>query len=377
MPTVVTMNDGADCEQDGSGYRVSSEGASGPVQMVSTTRGDLRICLAIRGRRNGSTNVIPSGVLPAGVSMTLVTSGPSGTQRLETRGDGSSNTYHWFVNGREHPFDAKAKEWRDAVIALVRTDNEQAQVRGRATAARDGRGEVWTTSRGGAGGVVVAPSNRWTVTADSIRVRVADLADREAVLTESQAALAGRMRSQAARERAARASVVVTNQARAAELRSRAEAEVVARDRAAIADVVAADRARAVEWRARAMVLDSVRVRADSLAAKTIVSQMRVDSTLARVRGEQRRALEARVRRDAEARAVDVVRLEQRADSMQRAVVEVDREMAGLQARLRAEQEAERRGVTIVAPRIVMERQASDRAAEARLRAAIDQVGPR
>lgn len=214
-----------DCEADGRAYRTGGSDRNVPVRMHTSTIDGIRICVAVRGRIDESERLVPTGRLPVGVTVTLVSAGADGEQRLEIAGTANSNTQTWTVNGRERPFDAAAAEWRDAMIALAQASWEKSRIRGDEARMR---GEI-ARARGEdarlQGEMARMQARQAAIEARAISERVAPRAERSAdVRAAAEARLAEVEKRQAQREQVIRQRVEaaqVEMQARQAALEAR------------------------------------------------------------------------------------------------------------------------------------------------------------
>lgn len=121
----------ADCAtESGRGVMVERSGVRGqPTRMIRRNLDDGRaICMAVRGPLPEDFTLSPLGNVPAGVVVTLEASRDGSVQRMEITGDAKGNTQRWLVNGAERPFDAEAREWRDAMLAVLSQGMEQSRV---------------------------------------------------------------------------------------------------------------------------------------------------------------------------------------------------------------------------------------------------------
>ncbi len=121
----------ADCGA-GSGPSVVVERSAArgqPTRLIRRTLDDGRaICLAVRGALPEHFMLSPLGKLPTGVVVTLEVSRDGTVQRMEITGGATSNTHRWLVNGSERPFDTEAREWRDAMLAVLTLGMERSRV---------------------------------------------------------------------------------------------------------------------------------------------------------------------------------------------------------------------------------------------------------
>ncbi len=364
-PVIGSVDGRVDCEQVGGGYRTGSD-RSGPVRMMSTTMDDdLRVCVAVRGAYRDGDEFPPTGTLRDGLVVTMATSGPSGSQRLEIVGNGRANEQHWFVDGRERPFDASAAEWRDALVAFVRTSSEKSKIRGQEA---ELRGEI-ARARG-----------------DEARMRgeVASIRGRDA-------AYAGRIASAQAAGTADRMAVAQARVAEASVRQAEAESRRVVRQR----DAEMARQVRAAERDAeRAEVVAGSGSNADAVSARARVAELRSRQAeeVASVRAESAARASAmresadRVRSEAAARTADAVaRTNQRVVEARAArdAYRADERVAEVEARIRGAgvagrvAESERKIDALEVDRRIAEIDARLEPLGARLRKAIDRVSPR
>ncbi|MEO8478749.1 MAG: M56 family metallopeptidase [Gemmatimonadota bacterium] len=121
----------ADCGTESSrGVVVErSDARDQPTHMMRRNLEDGRvICLAVRGVLAANFTLSPLGNLPSGVVITLEASREGSVQRMEITSGAKGNTHRWLVNGSERPFDTEAREWRDAMLAVLTLGMERSRV---------------------------------------------------------------------------------------------------------------------------------------------------------------------------------------------------------------------------------------------------------
>ncbi len=347
-----------DCEINGSGYRTNGSSSAQPVRMMTTTMGDTRLCISIRGKVPEATGFIPSRPLPPGVQVTLASNGPNGSQRLELTGTSNGDEQHWFVGGRERPFDVSAAEWRDAMVSYLGTASEKSRIRGKVAEAR---GEI-ASARGDEArlrGEIAAVRGRDAAYAGRIASARGARAGEEAAIAGQRAAASADLAELRQQEvEMARQVRELDRQARQADVAGRSVGVGVSGD--AKVEVTAARDREMSELKARQQEIEQ---RSRSIREDATASNAEVKARVA-ARGRAVRDREAEVRAEREAYGADakVAEIQDRIRS------------AGVQGRVEA---GEKRIADLQADKRIAEINDRLEPLETRLRQAIEQVQPR